>query len=112
MTKKIEYDYDSELDIFHVYSEDIKEGVKGCMSIGDFNIDVGNDNKIIGIELEQASKNLNIPSKVLSSLDNVNLIVRKSGNTLFMGIGVIKGTIKSFTHVTAPSNQISIQTAR
>jgi len=107
MTKEIGYDYDSELDILHVYSDEIKEGVKGCLSIGDFNIDVGNDNKVVGIELEEASKNLRLHSEILSSPDKVELIIRKTGNNLFMGIGVIKGEIKSYTHITAPSQIVS-----
>jgi len=110
MAKKISYDYDQELDILHVYSEEIKQGVKGCLSIGDFNIDISDDNKIVGIELEEASKNLNLSPKTLSFPDNVNLIVRKTGNMLFMGISVIKGTIKSSTHITTTSQKIPIQT--
>lgn len=106
MARKVLWDYDSELDIFHVYSEELKKGALGCLSIGDFNIDIGNDNKVIGIELEQASKNLNLPLEILSSPTNVELVIRKYGNILFMGIGVIKGTIRSFTQVT--TNHMSI----
>ena len=112
MEKKISYDYDKELDILHVYSEEIKQGVKGCLSIGDFNIDIGNDNKIVGIELEEATKNLNLPPETLNSPDNVSLIVRKTGNILFMGVGVIKGSVKSSTHVTTPSQNILLQVTR
>jgi len=109
MAKKTAHDYDSELDILHVYSEEIKDGIKGCLSVGDFNIDVGSGNKIVGIELEEASKNLGLSPKILSAPDKINLIIRKTGNTLFMGIGIAKGTISSSTHVTAPSSQILLQ---
>jgi uncharacterized protein YuzE len=109
MAKKIDSDYDFELDTIHVYSEEIKNGVTGCLSIGDFNIDIGNDNKVVGIELEQASKNLNLSPKLLSSPDKVDLIIRKSGNVLFIGMGVIKGTISSFTHITTLPNQMPMQ---
>lgn len=105
MARKIASDYDSELDILHVYSEEIKDGVKGCLSIGDFNMDVGNDDKIVGIELEQASKNLNLSPEILSSPNKVDLTVRKSGNALFMGVGITRGTIRSFTHVTTTQNE-------
>lgn len=111
MARRIDSDYDSELDAIHVYSEEIKNGVTGCLSIGDFNIDIGNDNKVVGIELEQASKNLNLSPKILSSPDKVDLIIRKSGNVLFVGIGVMKGTITSFSQVTAVPNQSLMQCA-
>ncbi|MCK5624795.1 DUF2283 domain-containing protein [Candidatus Pacearchaeota archaeon] len=111
MAKKIAHDYDSELDILHVYSEEIKNGIKGCLYFGDFNIDVGSGNKIVGIELEEASKNLGLSPKILSSPDKIDLIVRKTGNTLFMGIGILKGTISSSTHVTTPFIQTPLQIA-
>lgn len=41
MVKDITYDYNAELDILHVYSSDIKNGIKGGLSIGDFNVGVG-----------------------------------------------------------------------
>lgn len=109
MVKRITSEYDSELDMLHVYSEEIKKGIIGCLSIGDFNVDVGNDSKIVGIELEQASKNLNLPQEILSSPDKVNLIIQKSGNNLLMGIGIIRGAIQSSTHITALQNQLPIQ---
>ncbi|HQI57947.1 MAG TPA: DUF2283 domain-containing protein [Candidatus Pacearchaeota archaeon] len=111
MVKRIASDYDSELDIFHVYLEDIKNGIKGCISIGDFNIDIGNDNKIVGMEVEQASNNLGVSPDILSSPNEVDLIIRKSGNVIFMGVKVIKGEIKAFTNVTTMHNQELIQFA-
>ena len=109
MPKNINYDYDKELDILHVYSDEIKKGVKGCMSIGDFNIDISNDNKVVGIEVEEASKILNLSKEVLSSPDSVDLIIRKTGSMLFMGVKVIKGEINSITNITTPSNKIPLQ---
>jgi uncharacterized protein YuzE len=109
MAKKITSEYDSELDMLHVYSEEIKKGIIGCLSIGDFNIDVGNDNKVVGIELEQASKNLHLSPEILLSPDKVDLIIRKSGNALFTGIEIMKGTIQSSTHITTLPNQMLIQ---
>ncbi len=111
MAKSVNFDYDSELDILHVFSDEIKEGVKGCLSIGDFNIDVGNDNKIVGIEVEEASKVLNLSSEILSSPDSVDLIIRKTGNMLFMGVKVMRGKIDTTINVTAPTNKIPLQVA-
>lgn len=111
MAKKITYDYDSELDILHVYSSEINEGIKGCLSIGDFNIDIGRDNKVVGIEIEEASKNLRLNSEILSSLDKADIVIRKTRNMLFMGVAVMKGVINSSIQVTTPSNNLQIQVA-
>ncbi len=111
MVKKIKWNYDGDLDILHVYSEEIKKGVKGGLSAGNFNIDVGNDNRIVGIEIEEASKVLLLNPSILSSLDEVNLIIRKMGNMLFMGVGVSKGKANSFIQVSTLSNKIPLQIA-
>lgn len=112
MAKEIKYDYDSELDMLHVYSSDIDNGIKGCLSIGDFTIDVGQDNKIVGIEIEEASKVLNISSDILNKLDKVELIIKKIGNTLFIGVLVAKGQEKSAIQVTLPSERRPIMQKR
>ncbi len=109
MVKQIKYDYNPELDILHVYSKDIENGIKGCLSMGNFNIDVGNNNKIVGIEIEETSKVLRLNPDVLSSPDQVELIVRKSGNMLFMGVRVIKGKINSFIQIPTPLRKIPLQ---
>lgn len=109
MKKEFSYDYDSELDILHVYSSEIKEGIKGCLSIGDFNIDIGGDNKIVGVEIEEASKILRLPSEILSSLDTYSLLVRKTGNSLLIGLVVAKEKTNSAIQVTIPSNKIALQ---
>lgn len=64
------YDYESDLDILHVYSSDIKEGIKGCVSIGDINIDVGYNDKIIGVEIEEASKLLKAHPLLIKIIGN------------------------------------------
>ena len=111
MTKNINFDYDIELDILHVFSDDIKTGVNGCLSMGDFNIDISNDNKVVGIEVEEASKVFNLSPDILVSPDSINLIIRKTGNMLFIGVGIIRGEINTTINVTTPANKIPLQVA-
>ena len=109
---EMKYDYDEGLDILHVYSSDIKKGIKGCLSIGDFSIDVGIDNDIVGIEIEEASKIFNLSPNVISSLENVSLVVKRQGNMLFMGIAERKGEMKSFIQLTTPQNKVPLQSVK
>ena len=103
MEKTIAYDYDDDLDILHVYSSEIAKGVKGGLSYGDFTIDVGINNKVVGVEIEEASKVLNLLPSVLNNLDKVDLLVRKVGNTLFVGVKVWKSkVINSIIQVPVP----------
>ena len=106
--KQTLYTYDSELDILHIYSAKIEGGVKGCISIGDYNIDIGQDNSVVGIEIEQASKLLQIDENNLNDLDEVKLIVRKAGNLLFIGFITIKNKKESMIQFSIPYNKAQI----
>jgi hypothetical protein len=103
--RKIAYDYNSELDILHVYTDKIKNGIIGCLSMDYFNIDIGQDNLIVGVEVECASEVLHFPKEILADLDEASLIVKKMGNTLFIGVGVIKGLQKSFVRFNVKTEQ-------
>lgn len=109
MTKETRYDYNEDLDILHVYTSEIDFGIKGCLTYGNFNIDINNDDKVVGVELEGASSVLNMPKNILANLDNVMLIVRKIGSILFIGFTVIKGEQKSTIQINVQSqNRIAI----
>ena len=108
--KTVKYDYDESLDSLHIYTSEIDSGTKGGLSYGNFNIDVGVDNKIVGIELEGASSLLNMAPKILSDLDNATLIVRKSGNVLFIGFTVVSGEQKSTIQMNVPTLKAPVST--
>jgi len=106
--KTIKYDYDEDLDILHIYTSEIDSGIKGGLTYGNFNIDVGVDDKIVGIELEGASALLNMPPEVLSNLDDVNLLIRNSGNILFLGFTIVKGEKSSTMQVNIPTQKAQL----
>jgi len=96
------YDYDEELDILHIYNSEIDNGVKGGLSYGNFNIDLGFNNRVVGVELEGASSVLNLSQETLSNLDSVQLLSRRIGDTLFIGINVIKDKQNSTLQIGVP----------
>ena len=102
MAIKVAHDYDPDLDVLHIYSEKISEGVKGSLSVAEFNIDISNDNRVVGVEIEEASKILRLDPKIIESPDEVQLLVRHLGNFLFIGARVVKGKINSFIQVPTP----------
>lgn len=106
MVKEIKYDYSSELDILHVYSSEINNGIKGGLSYGDFTFDISNNNKVVGIEIEEASKILKISPDSLERLDSVDLIITKVGNNLFVGVEAHKGRERSAVQFSVPSRKI------
>jgi uncharacterized protein YuzE len=102
MAKQTKYDYDKDLDILHIYNSDIDSGIKGGLTFGNFNIDIGDDGKILGIELEGASSLLHMSPEKLACLDKTALIIRKIGNILFLGFSVVKGVENSIIQINLP----------
>ena len=95
MDKNINYDYDENLDALHIYSSDIKEGVKGSISFGYSIIDISFNNKVVGVEIGEASKIFQISPEILSNLDTIDLKTIKVGNVLLIGVNLAKGEIKT-----------------
>ncbi|MBS3079513.1 DUF2283 domain-containing protein [Candidatus Pacearchaeota archaeon] len=104
MKKETKFDYDTELDILHVYTSDLEE-IKGGITFGNFTIDVANDGKILGVELEGASSHLNMEPQKLASLDKADILIKKNGNILFIGFTVIKGKENSTIQINVPNQE-------
>jgi len=102
MEKEIKFEYNKESDSLHIYSDDIKQGVKGCIEVGYSTIDVGMDNSIVGIEIEQASKIFQTSPEFLEDLDDVDLKVMNIDNSLFVGVNLVRGEEKSNLQLNFP----------
>jgi len=106
--ESIKYEYNKELDILHVYSSEIKKGVKGCIAIGNATVDVGMDNSIIGLEIEEASKIFQVIPGFLLNLDCVDLSITNIDNVLFIGINLVKGESRSNFQLNFPIQENKI----
>lgn len=78
MVRKIKIDYDEENDILWAYSG---EKVKDSLQIDNFVIDFSHDNKIVGVEIQDASKILN--ELTFGKLNKNNLSEIKEANLGF-----------------------------
>jgi uncharacterized protein YuzE len=72
------YDYSQHSDILHIHRKN--NATIGSVEIGDFTIDFGKGNKVVGLEIEHASEffaNLDIDKESLSKIEDVQIIVDK-----------------------------------
>ncbi|MAG02521.1 hypothetical protein CMI42_04230 [Candidatus Pacearchaeota archaeon] len=96
------YDYAEDLDVLHIFTSEIRDGIKGGLGYGNFNIDIGTDGQIVGIELEGASHILKLNPEILTNLDNVMIIERETDGLIFAGVRVAKGEKSSMVQVNIP----------
>lgn len=74
-------DYDLNNDILFLSNG---EKVKSSLDIGEFILDVSQDNLICGIEIMDASKNLGIDKEFLKQVQNVKMSVTYKTNHVFV----------------------------
>lgn len=78
--------YDSENDIFSISNGD---KVKASLDIGDFILDVSHNNLVCGIEIMDASENLGVSKKVLSSIKNMKMSVTYKTNHVYVLLMIV-----------------------
>lgn len=62
------YEYEENLDILYINNNFEKEKVVGSLVFGNIVIDIGENEKVLGIEIDCASKLFNFPSEQLNNL--------------------------------------------
>ena len=82
--KTIDYDYDN--DIFFISKG---EKVKSSLDIGEFILDVNQNNLICGIEIMDASDNLGMSKEVLSKINNLKMSITYKTNHVFVLLMII-----------------------
>ncbi|MDI6826073.1 MAG: DUF2283 domain-containing protein [Candidatus Aenigmarchaeota archaeon] len=85
MVKKAKVDYDYENDVLYVYTG---EKVKDSLDIENFVIDFSSDNKIVAVEVLDASKVLNKMLQINISKDALS-DVKEAGINIYQGREII-----------------------
>jgi len=91
-----EYDYEEDLDILYVYNNPNSEKVVGNLAFGNMIIDMGEDGKVLGMEIDCASKFFNFPAEKLSELKFAKIQVMRVGNMLTLAV-LISTPLKEHT---------------
>ena len=98
------YDYGSDLDILYIYNNFENEEVEGNIVFENIVVDVGKTGKVLGVEIDCASKLFNFPSDQLNNLKLAKIQVMKIGNMLTLGI-VLATQVKEHTFQFAISQE-------
>ena len=96
------YDYEKDFDVLHIYNSDIDNGIRGGLSYGNFNIDIGINGEIVAIEIEGASSILNLSPEILDDLDSVIIVVKRLNGSFFAGVNVLKDQQSSMVQIGIP----------
>ena len=82
MEKKTVVDYDREND--DLFLSKGKGNYEGSVEIGDFIIDFSRNDEIVGIEIMNASKNLNISKSLLSGIKSAHMNVSQRNQAMII----------------------------
>ena len=90
------YEYEEDLDILYINNNVEKEKAVGNLVFGNIIVDLGETGKVLGIEIDCASRLFNFPSEQLNNLKLAKIQVMKIGNMLTLGV-VLATPIKEHT---------------
>lgn len=86
MAKQIKaIDYDEENDILFISNG---ENIKFSLDIGDFILDVSQDNLICGIEIMDASENLGVSKNFLEDINNIKMSINYKTNHVYILLAI------------------------
>lgn len=100
------YEYEEDLDILYINNNLEKEKTIGNLVFGNIVVDVGENGKVLGIEVDCASRLFNFPAEQLNNLKLAKIQIMKIGNMLTLGI-VLGTAIKEHTFQFAVSQETS-----
>ena len=83
------YEYNSDIDSLHIFGNEEGE-IEGSITFENFIFDVDTLGRIIGIEIDNASKLLNVTPEFLNEhIKEAFLNVKVSSNNLFIGFTIM-----------------------
>lgn len=82
------YEYEEDLDILYINNNLEKERVASNLVFGNMVIDIGENGKILGVEIDCASKLFNFPSEQLNNLKVAKIQVMRIGDILTLGVAL------------------------
>ena len=83
-----DYEYEEDLDILYINNNFEKEKVSNNLVLGNIVIDIGESGKVLGIEIDCASKLFNFPAEQLNNLKLAKIQVMRIGKMLTLGIAL------------------------
>ena len=94
--KQKNYEYEEDLDIFYINNNPLREKVEGSLTFGNIVVDIGGEGKVLGVEVDSASKFFKFSYEQLKNLKVAEVQVVKIGNMITFGI-VIETEMKEYT---------------
>ena len=87
--ERVNYEYEEDLDILYIYNNLIRgKKVTNTLVFGNIVIDVGEDGKVLGIEIDCASRFFNFPPEQLKNLKMAKIQAIKIDNILTLGVAI------------------------
>ncbi|MBS3074491.1 DUF2283 domain-containing protein [Candidatus Pacearchaeota archaeon] len=90
------YEYEEDLDILYISNNPEKERAAENLVIGNIVVDISDSGKVLGVEIDSASRFLNFPANQLKNLKNSKIEVMRAGNMLALAV-VLATPLKEHT---------------
>jgi uncharacterized protein YuzE len=90
------HSYEEDLDILYIYNNPENEKVSNNLVLGNLVLDIAENGKVLGVEIDCASKLFKTPSENLNNLKNASVEVIKFGNMVALGF-ILSTALKEYS---------------
>ncbi|MFH1332387.1 MAG: DUF2283 domain-containing protein [archaeon] len=102
------FEYDPEIDSLCIYDNFDSKKIEGCLVVDNLVFDVTKEGKIMGVEIDNASRFLEIQPEELSNIKEAEIKVDSGRETLYVGFKIsLKNGNYKFSYI-IPKKKIKI----
>ncbi len=98
------YVYADDLDILYVNNNPFNEKSIGNLNEGNLIIDVGNSGRVLGVEIDCASKFFNLSKEQIQNLD-VKIKTIKTGTSIILALMIACGNKERIYYISTNMNK-------
>ena len=108
MKYKDDFEYEEDIDTFYIYHNSDNEEVIGSILMGNFVYDVSISGKIVGLEIDSASKLFNVEPSLFVKAKNVGLTVNTQADYIVIRFFIQLANENYVRDFVIPRNKIPI----
>lgn len=103
----VKVDYDSEFDLLYLRRY-LGKAVTGSFGVGDFLFDLSNSGDIIGVQIDNASSQINTTPQILKNIKAATFSVMATPETIGVRYGIASAHFSSSNQFLLTREQIAI----
>jgi len=103
------FEYESENDVLYIYSNNYPVKVAGSLHIGNIVVDLSSEGTVLGLQIDNASEYLGIPTEELTNnISSSKIITLVRGNAITILYKILSAKYNSTNNICLSKQQLLV----